>query len=1438
MEERPSGQEPRPNEPEALPETSDRFRQLFEDAPLGYQSLDADGKIIMVNLAWLKLLGFTHDEVVGRPFSDFLAPGGAELFRERFPLFKERGETHNVEFDMVQKDGKTITVSFEGRISRDPDGSVRQTHCILTDITERRRAQEELELAPREWQATFDSLTDATCIIDLESVIQRCNGAMSTIFGKIREQIIGRLCCEIVHGTKEPLPDCPVQKMKRSLRREYIEFRFDGRWLEVAANPIFDGSGALKGAVHIVRDITLRKKAEEKNTLLATMVDASPVSITVHDFDGKFLYANDRTLQMHGYTREDFLALDLGELDMPETAALIAERMKEIREKGAALFEVRHRRKDGTTFPLLVHAKLVQWEGRQVILSMATDISEKKRAEESMRVSEERFRKMFEEGPLGMAISAMDLRFVAANEMFCRIVGYSADELKRLTFRELTHKDDGDMDVKGIRELDNGERTVYRTEKRYVRKDGAEIWGRLSVSLLHDAGGRAVHHLVMLVDITALKRLEGAIEESEEWNRSLVENTSEGILLTAPDGRILSANPAACRMLGRTEEEICRLGRDGVADTSDPRLEAAVEERARTGKFRGELTFVRQDGTKFPAEVSSTIFELPGGEKRTVIIINDITERKRAEAALQEAKERLEIRVEERTCELELANRTLREEMAERLRATDAVKAERKQFYDVLETLPAYLLLLTPDHHVPFANRFFRERFGESQGRRCFEYLFKRNEPCENCMTYDALNNMAPLEWDWTGPDGHNYHVYDFPFKDTDGSTLIMEMGIDVTERMRAEEDLRRHKEHFERMVGERTADLEMRNVQLANEVAERKHAENALRESEEKFRNLAEQSPNMIFIQMRGRVVYANRRCEELLGYKREELYSPDFDFFRLVAPEFRNLNAERYGAHLSGRDLSPYEYAVVGKNGKRIDAILSTRRIFFGGEPAMLGMITDISERKRSELALKNSEQKYRELFENAQIGMYRSRIDGSAFIEVNRKMAEIFGFSREELLRAPSISRWADPSERDRVLAILKERGGTLVNYRTRMLTKNGEIKDVEASFKLHEKEGFIEGTTADITEQKRAADALQESEQRYRSLFENMQEGYAYCRMKFDDRGHPVDWTYLDVSGAFGRITGLENVVGKSVLEVLPNIKETNPELFELYGRVARTGKPESKEVNVSGLEMKTGWLNISVFCPAKGDFVAVFSDITGRKKAELAMRRALMRYELEEGRVYLVVEGDPRISFEAFRDLLKAGYDGFVVTRVTGAGLELWQELRCTVVPLSAKAGKGALPPDAEELERWAESLAPGKAVLFDRLDYLVTGIGFKKTILLVHRLGEIAHHNGHIILLSVDPATLEAKEVRLLEKEGRQVEPLVRESVPEDLLETMKYIYEKNIAGVRPTLASVGRDLGLSQPTVRKRMRELLHLGYIVSHAKGSAKTLELTEKGRAVFLR
>jgi PAS domain S-box-containing protein len=223
----------------------------------------------------------------------------------------------------------------------------------------------------------------------------------------------------------------------------------------------------------------------------------------------------------------------------------------------------------------------------------------------------------------------------------------------------------------------------------------------------------------------------------------IVEESADAFVALDKQFRFIFANAAAERLLGARECEL--LGRsqwDGfpanLGSPLDAALRRAVDQRAPVNL---ETFF---DSAQKWFEMQAT----PSEEGGLVVRFRDITERKRAE---------------------------------------EAVQAERQRFSNVLDELPAYLVLLSPDYHVPFANRFFRERFGESGGRRCYEYLFNRTAPCEVCETYSVLKTNAPHRWEWTGPDGRNYDIYDFPFRDTDGSILIMEVGFDITERKRAE---------------------------------------------------------------------------------------------------------------------------------------------------------------------------------------------------------------------------------------------------------------------------------------------------------------------------------------------------------------------------------------------------------------------------------------------------------------------------------------------------------------------------------------------------------------------------------------------------------------------------------------------------------------------------
>jgi PAS domain S-box-containing protein len=157
-----------------------------------------------------------------------------------------------------------------------------------------------------------------------------------------------------------------------------------------------------------------------------------------------------------------------------------------------------------------------------------------------------------------------------------------------------------------------------------------------------------------------------------------------------------------------------------------------------------------------------------------------------------------------------------------------------------------------------------------------------------------------------------------------------------------------------------------MRIAGIAEDITERRQAIEALAESEEKFRTFTEQSPNMIFINHQGRVVYANRQCEQIMGFSRDEFYAPEFDFMELIAPESRQLIQSNFKRHAQGEDIEPYEYTILNKRGRRIEVIITTRLINYEGKRSTLGIVTDITERKQAE---KNLQAKDRAMERQAQ-------------------------------------------------------------------------------------------------------------------------------------------------------------------------------------------------------------------------------------------------------------------------------------------------------------------------------------------------------------------------------------------------------------------------------------------------------------------------------------
>lgn len=282
--------------------------------------------------------------------------------------------------------------------------------------------------------------------------------------------------------------------------------------------------------------------------------------------------------------------------------------------------------------------------------------------------------------------------------------------------------------------------------------------------------------------------------------------------------------------------------------------------------------------------------------------------------------------------------------------------------------------------------------------------------------------------------------------------------------------------------------------------------------------------------------------------------------------------------------------------------------------GKPAcMTGTCVDITTHKVHEESLQKQQAELRVLFD-LMPAMIWFKDTQNGFIKVNQRVAEatglpiaeIEGKTAEEIFPKEAAGYYADDLE------VIHSKAAKLGIIEKLQGPEGQELWVQTDKMPVCDKDGKVTGLIAmvhDITERRRTEEALRESEFRYHSLFENMLEGYAHCRMVHEE-GQARDFIYLEVNSAFEKLTGLKNVVGKPISEVVPDFYETNMPLFEMYERVASTGEPERCETHLKALGV---WFSIAVYSHQKGHFVAVFDDITERKVAEEALRESEERF---------------------------------------------------------------------------------------------------------------------------------------------------------------------------------------------------------------------------------
>ena len=310
------------------------FRLAFDHAPIGMSLTALDGTMMMVNESFCNILGYSRDEIEGKKFSEFTLPEEVSLNIEWTKKLAQ-GEINKFtqEKKYIHKNKSIVTASITTTIVKSETGEPLHFISQIIDISYLKKAEELLAFSEKQWQTTFDAINDAICIINPEGKIIIANREYCFFTSKSHDEVVGQYCWELVHGLKKPVDECPVMRMKKSSRRESLVLPHKDRWINVIADPIFDNSKNIIGAIHIVSDITHIKNSEnairENESRFRSLVENIEDGITIIE-NQKVAFANKRVYEIFEINETEIRELSGFDFVAPEELERVQNFHKEV----------------------------------------------------------------------------------------------------------------------------------------------------------------------------------------------------------------------------------------------------------------------------------------------------------------------------------------------------------------------------------------------------------------------------------------------------------------------------------------------------------------------------------------------------------------------------------------------------------------------------------------------------------------------------------------------------------------------------------------------------------------------------------------------------------------------------------------------------------------------------------------------------------------------------------------------------------------------------------------------------------------------------------------------------------------------------------------------------------------------------------------------------
>jgi PAS domain S-box-containing protein len=746
----------------------------------------------------------------------------------------------------------------------------------------RKRAEEALRESEKKFRGIFENVLDVYYETAIDGTILEVSPSIEIVSkGQYhRDDLIGKSMNDFYSdpGKRQTLLEA-LQERGNVVDYEIKLKNRDGLVIpcSISSKIRFDAQGRPEKILGTIRDISERKRVEDalraSEDRYRQLFDAESDAIFLIDNEtGRILEANNAASALYGYSREELLTKKNTDLSSePEETQQVTRGTPAISEQVITIPLRLHRKKDGTVFPVEITGRFFTWQGRSVHIAAIRDITERKRAEETLRKSEEKYRGLTENINLGIYRNTVgpEGKFIEANPSIIGMFGYkSKEEFLAINVSDL-YQNPEDRNNFNDKMLKEG---VVRGEELWLKKkDGSLFVGSVSAVAVKDEQGHVKYYDGIIDDITERKRAKEALLESHERYSQLANSIADIFFAFDKDLKYTYWNAASEKLMKiSAEEAIGKSLYDLFPDTPQTRIaEKKYREVLKTGLSQTFVNEYKIGGKDYYFEIS--VYPSKYGIS---VFSKDITERKQAEETLRESEERFR-RLSEATFEG---------------------------------------ILIHEEGKIIDTNRLFATMFGydvsEVIGGNALDFATLG-------LGDVALRHMRT----------ESSEAYEGVAIRKDGSTFPVEV--------QAENILYKG----------RTA-----RVTAIRDITERKQAEEALRESEEKYRTLVEKANEAIVIVQDGVFVFTNRRTSDLVGVPAGDLEGKPFIDF--VWPEDRELLIANYRKRIAGETVrDAYDCRIIGAGGRLTWIFLSAAVIRWKGKPATLNLLTDITERKQAE-------------------------------------------------------------------------------------------------------------------------------------------------------------------------------------------------------------------------------------------------------------------------------------------------------------------------------------------------------------------------------------------------------------------------------------------------------------------------------------------------------